>query len=154
MRTILILTVLAIACGEQKAKRAPRVMPDVVVVDHILIGVRGDLPVQRSKEEARELADKIVARLEAGEDWNALKNEFSDDPPSPGAPKGGPCTMDAKQPKRDMELIAKGIYSKDDMAVGFADTSFGLEVGEIGIAEYDMADRRSPFGYHIIKRIK
>ena len=158
MKALLPLAVLGTACNGQKSetKKAPRVDPDRVTVDHILIGVRGKMPtVTRTKEEAKELADQIVARLKAGEDWAALKNEYSDDPaPKPGEPKGGPYAMDVNQPRRDMAKITAGQYAKDDMAPGFADTSFSLDVGEIAIAPYDKSNNRSPFGFHIIKRIK
>jgi hypothetical protein len=38
------------------------------------------------------------------------------------------------------------------MAGAFGDVGFQLEVGGIGLAEYDPST--SPFGYHIIKRTK
>ena len=43
-------------------------------------------------------------------------------------------------------------FNRADMAGGFADVSFSLQVGEVGMAEYDPAT--SPFGWHIIKRIQ
>jgi parvulin-like peptidyl-prolyl isomerase len=38
------------------------------------------------------------------------------------------------------------------MVAGFGDTSFSLAVGGMGMCAYDNA--RSPFGWHIIKRIE
>ena len=38
------------------------------------------------------------------------------------------------------------------MVPAFGDVGFGLKVGEIGVAEYH--PRKSPYGYHIIKRTK
>ena len=38
------------------------------------------------------------------------------------------------------------------MVQAFGDIGFALKVGEIGIADYDT--KTSPFGYHIIKRIR
>jgi len=159
MRTTALLFLLAVSCADERAgagpgerPQAPPTEPDVVTVDHILIGVKGRLPVQRSESEARRLAQDLIDQLEAGADWSTLKNEYSEDPPTPGRPKGGPYTMDRHQPRGDRVNIQRGVFAKADMAPSFGDVSFALEVGEIGLAEYDAND--SPFGYHIIKRIK
>jgi peptidyl-prolyl cis-trans isomerase C len=155
MRTILILAVLAVACGGEKqdaetkpaqpAKTAPRVEPNYVTVDHILIGVKGALPVDRTAEDARALTDEIVERLKAGEDWETLKQQYSDDRPVSG-PARGPY------PLANRGMNPGGAAPRENMVQGFGDVSFGLEVGEVGVAEYD--PRKSKYGYHIIKRIK
>jgi len=153
MRTILILAVLAVACGgeksdakpEAKKTEAPRVEPNYVTVDHILIGVTGALPVDRSAEDARALTDEIVERLKAGEDWETLKQQYSDDRPVSG-PARGPY------PLANRGMNPGGAAPRENMVQGFGDVSFGLEVGEVGVAEYD--PRKSKYGYHIIKRIK
>ena len=49
-------------------------------------------------------------------------------------------------------LQATQWMDRGSMAAGFADLSFSLAVGEIGVAEYN--DKTSPFGWHIIKRIQ
>ncbi len=41
---------------------------------------------------------------------------------------------------------------RGSMVPGFSATAFSIEVGEIGVAEY--STQSSPFGYHIIKRLK
>ena len=41
---------------------------------------------------------------------------------------------------------------REQMAPAFGDVGFKLEVGEVGLAEPNATT--SPFGYHIIKRIK
>ena len=43
-------------------------------------------------------------------------------------------------------------YARNSMVAAFGDVGFALKVGEIGISDYDTT--KSPFGYHIIKRIK
>jgi parvulin-like peptidyl-prolyl isomerase len=42
-------------------------------------------------------------------------------------------------------------YSRDKMVPAFGNVGFTLQVGEIGIADYDPAT--SPYGWHIIKRV-
>ncbi|MEM8884627.1 MAG: peptidylprolyl isomerase [Planctomycetota bacterium] len=151
------LALLAVACGNVKEESvvdspdtAPdprRVEADHITVDHILIGVRGAprMSATRSVEEARTLAEDIVKRVEAGDSWMKLKNEFSDDRSARGP--GGPYAM----ANRGVTPNA-GEARRDGMVPGFGDTSFALEVDEIGIAPWD--SRKSPFGFHIIKRIK
>jgi hypothetical protein len=122
----------------------PRTEPDMVVVDHILIGVAGALPVRRSAAEAKALTNEILGKLKDGADWDALKSAHSDDPPP-----GGPYTMtNFGKPTHG------GAMGRGDMVRSFGDVSFGLDVGEIGVAAYQPAARASPFGYHIIKRIR
>ena len=143
---VLLVSVLLLApgCG-QEAEEAPD-NRDYVTVDHILIGVnvdprigaKGDEP-----EEAKKIAYEMLQKLKAGKDWAPLKGMFSDDPPP-----GGPYTMaNHNMPKRNDKDIPR-----ERMATAFGDVSFSLKVGEIGIADYD--PETSPFGYHIIKRIK
>ena len=38
------------------------------------------------------------------------------------------------------------------MVKGFGDVSFSLKVGEIKMADYDV--KASPYGFHIIKRVR
>ncbi|MCK5619541.1 MAG: peptidylprolyl isomerase, partial [Candidatus Krumholzibacteria bacterium] len=67
------------ASGEQ-AQRAPE--PDYITVQHILIGFSGSLPgkpITRTKEEARVLAEEIFNRAQAGENFDALVREYTDD---------------------------------------------------------------------------
>jgi parvulin-like peptidyl-prolyl isomerase len=45
-----------------------------------------------------------------------------------------------------------GEYGRKNMVPAFGDVGFKLKVGEIGIADYD--PKTSPFGWHIIKRVK
>ena len=47
---------------------------------------------------------------------------------------------------------AQGEWPRRRMVAAFGDTGFPLKVGEIGMADYDPS--RSPFGWHVIKRLK
>ena len=168
MKKILILAVLAVACADDKSNGEPKAepqaqepaaaVPAVITVDHILIGVQGHprMRVQRTEEEARQLVADIEAKLESGEDWTALKQQYSDDPGRDGV-KGGPYTMDENQRPRDMEKISQGTFARSDMAKAFGDVSYTLQVGEIGVAQFQRnatGAGDSPFGFHIIKRVK
>jgi len=140
MRRFAILVPLLVAACQTARKE-----PDYVTVDHILIGVKSKkLPeATRNREEARQLAHKLLDQLEHGADWAALKKRYSDDPPP-----GGPYKMAnlGVQPRGKQEYPRKG------MVKGFGDVSFSLAVGETRIAEYD--ETASPYGFHIISRIK
>ena len=47
---------------------------------------------------------------------------------------------------------AESIFLRTEMARAFGDVGFSLEVGELGVADFDPST--SPFGYHIIKRVE
>jgi hypothetical protein len=124
--------------------------PDYIKVQHILIGFKdavgfeGSPPPgasKRTKDEAEKLAKDLLARARKGEDFDKLVKEFTDDQP-PGiygmANNGKPPKPDYRARKR--------------MVAAFGDTGFPLQVGEIGMAVYDPA--KSPFGWHIVKRVE
>jgi parvulin-like peptidyl-prolyl isomerase len=117
---------------------------DHISVDHILIAVQNDrMPdVTRTEAQARTLAQDLFAKLRAGADWNAAKRANSEDPPP-----GGPYGM-ANRGVRP----ASGEVPRGNMVPAFGDVGFSLAVGEIGLAPYDA--RTSPFGVHIITRVK
>jgi hypothetical protein len=118
-----------------------------ITVDHILIGVKGPgfPPGKRTAEEARKVAYDVLGKVKAGGDWAALKKEFTED-----GPPGGPYTM-SDNGVRPFGPIPT-VFPRGQMAPAFGDVGFKLAVGEIGIADFDAG--RSPFGFHIIKRIK
>lgn len=120
--------------------------PDYITVQHCLIGFQGSLPgknVTRTKEEAAKLAEEILKRAKDGEDFGALVQEYTDDA-YPGIYKM--ANFDAVP-----DMAAK-IYPRGQMVAAFGDTGFPLPVGGIGMAAYD--PQKSPYGWHIIKRIK
>jgi hypothetical protein len=125
------------------AKKGPE--PEHITVQHILISFRGrGTKATRSMEEAKKLAEEIFARAKK-EDFNELVKNYTDDSP-PGIYKMANRGVQAAGPP--VEYNREG---KNGMVPAFGDVGFSLEVGEIGMAPYD--ERKSPFGWHIIKRI-
>jgi PPIC-type PPIASE domain len=164
------LTVLALslallsACGKQDATPPPAPAssdapsgprpekiangePAVITVEHVLIGFKESMPkkASRTKDEARKLAYEVLNRAKSGEDFTKLRKELSDDN---GSPDAGVYTLVnsgvAKQGPAEFE--------RTGMVPAFGDVGFILNVNEIGLAEHDM--QKSPYGWHIIKRIK
>ena len=122
----------------------PAAEPDRIEVQHILIAFTGTLPgkpIQRSQQEAKALAYDILARAKKGEDYDALVKQYTDDS-APGIYGMSNLGMPPLQ----------GEYPRDKMVRAFGDVGFKLKVGEIAVADYD--PKTSPFGYHIIKRVK
>ena len=96
-------------------------------VRHILIKPSEDAEDQEAEEaKAKELAEEIIAKLEAGEDFSELAKEYSDD--SSG---------------QDGGAILGVTY--DGFVEEFVTASVNLEIGE-----YTKEPVKSMFGYHII----
>ena len=120
--------------------------PERITVQHLLISFKGAIPkpeVIRSREEAEELAAKLLERVKQGEDFDALVKEFTDDS-HPGI-----YTMANLEVTPDRE---KNEFPRAGMVKAFGDVGFSLKVGEIGMTEYD--PEASKFGWHIIKRLE
>jgi hypothetical protein len=135
-----LLALVFAACGRPENASEP----SRIVVQHLLVSFKGKLPgknVDRSEAQAKELADQLLARARNGEDFGGLVKQYTDDQ-APGL-----YTMVGSG-----QMPAAGEYSRDQMVPGFADTAFRLAVGEIGLCRYDGV--KSPFGFHIIKRIQ
>ena len=142
--TVLVASALLLAALGGEAQPAGREEPQSVVVQHILIGFKGSVrgkAIERSKKEAKALADELLGRAQAGEDFDALVKQYTDDR-APGKYKltnsGAPHENGAQQ--------------RADMVPRFGDVAFSLEPGQIGMAEYSAGS--SPFGWHIIKRLE
>lgn len=129
----------------------PAGQDDRITVQHILIGFqeavgfRGNVPPKaqgRTQEAAKTLAYEILDRAKKGEDYDKLVAEYTDDqaPGTYSLANSGVPTATAEE------------YSRRNMVAAFGNVGFGLKVGEIGIADYD--PETSPFGYHVIKRVK
>jgi len=139
--------VVALAAEGQEAKpedKMPANEPDHIKVQHILIGFQGSVPgknITRSQEEAKKLAYEILERAKKGEEFPALVKEYTDDayPGIYGMSNKGVSP-------------GQGEYPRDRMVPAFGNTGFPLEVGGIGIADYD--PKTSPYGWHIVKRIE
>ncbi|MBI4955106.1 MAG: peptidyl-prolyl cis-trans isomerase [Myxococcales bacterium] len=104
-------------------------MADKVKASHILLMYQGSSRSRatRSKAEAQQQADSLLAQLQAGGDFAALAREHSD---CPSGKSGGDL----------------GAFGRGQMVKAFEDTAFGLPVGGTsGVVETD-------FGYHIIQR--
>ncbi|MBD3867789.1 MAG: peptidylprolyl isomerase [Acidobacteria bacterium] len=135
---------LIIALFPMPGVSAPKIEgPDKMVVQHILIGFKRSISgkkITRTKREAQLLAESLMKRIEEGEDFDALVKEFTDDQ-YPGY---------IAMANRGVDPM--GGMSRSDMVDGFGDVSFSLEVGEVGMAPWH--GRKSPFGWHIIKRLE
>lgn len=127
--------------------------PDRIAVQHILIGFkdavgfRGGAPPSargRNEAQAKTLAYELLERANAGEDFNKLVTDYTDDSP-PGI-YGMANT--GVQPQGSDE------YPRQGMVAAFGDVGFALQVGEIGMADYDPVTKSSPYGWHIIKRVR
>ncbi len=130
------------AAGTMPVK--PATMPEHVQVQHILIGFAGSIPgkgITRTKEEAKKLAYEVLERARKGEDFDALVKQFTDDsPPGIYGMSGIGVAPGA------------GEYPRDRMVPAFGNVGFAISPGNIGIADYD--EKASPYGWHIIKRLK
>jgi len=149
-RTLLIVLVSLVLVGlapaglaEKKKKEKRNKNPDVVTVQHVLISFKGksNKPVERSKKEAEKLAWEIFDRAVAGEDFDALVAEYTDDS-HPGV---------YSMTNRGTARLANHT-PREGMAVSFGDVSFRIDVGEVGIAKFHA--ELSPYGWHIIKRLE
>jgi len=118
--------------------------PDHITIQHVLIGFTGSVPgknITRTQEEAKKLAEEILARAKKGENFDELVKKYTDD----SAP--GIYSM-----ANNGVASAAGEYPRSRMVPAFGDAGFPLQVGEIGMASYDKG--KSPFGWHIVKRLK
>jgi parvulin-like peptidyl-prolyl isomerase len=141
-----VFFVLLIAAPSGSASPARTTEPDRVAVQHILISFKGSIPkpsVTRTREEAQKLAQEVFERGKKGEDFDALVKQYTDDE-YPGIYRMSNIGITPDPGKQE--------YSRAGMVKGFGDISFSLEVGGIGMAEYD--PQKSKYGWHIIKRIE
>jgi NIMA-interacting peptidyl-prolyl cis-trans isomerase 1 len=106
--------------------------PKTIGAKHILVmhnnSERKPPGVVRTKDEARKRAQEALKRAKAGEDFDKLVIEYSDEPGA--AERAGDL----------------GIFEKKVMLKAFSDAAFKLKVGEISeVVE-------TPFGFHVIMR--
>ena len=115
--------------------------PERIEIQHVLISFAGTgTKARRSQAEAAELAVATLGRANAGEDFDALVRELTDDSP-PGIYR---LSNNGVSP-------ASGEYPRGRMVAAFGNVGFDLGVGDIGMADFD--PRTSPYGWHIIKRL-
>lgn len=99
--------------------------PESVKACHILIGIN-DKATPDDKKKAKEKAEALLKRLQAGEDFAALAKDEST---CPSASQGGDL----------------GEFGRGEMVPQFEEAAFKLKPGEMsGVVE-------TKFGYHIIK---
>ena len=116
-------------------------------MQHILIGFKRVVPnkkLDRTKVEAKALAEELVERARALEDpaeFTALVEEYTDDS-SPGIY----FLVNDKVP------LVSGARARRAMVAAFGDVAFELEVGEVGLAKYHAGN--SPYGWHVILRLE
>ena len=122
--------------AEAKALMAkPEQAVEKIEIQHILIAFAGAprmSGITRSKDEAKALAEKVYAEAMGGGDFDTLVKQYTND----SAPGIYPLTQ----------------AGRAGMVKSFGDVGFRLKVGEIGVAGWDAT--ASPFGWHIIKRLK
>lgn len=100
-----------------------------IAAKHILISTVDSTTGEtiRTDAEAKAEAQKILDRINAGEDYDTLMNEYSEDPGLSGNPDGY-------------------IFTEGEMVTEFYDGAKALDEGEVsGLVKSD-------YGYHIIKR--
>ena len=115
-----------------------------ITIQHVLVGFKGSVPgkgITRTQEEAKTLAEDILARAKKGESFDELVKKYTDDS-APGIYKMANTGV----------TPADGEYARNRMVPAFGDAGFPLKVGEIGMAPYDAT--KSPYGWHIVKRLK
>jgi len=107
---------------------------ETIEASHILVAYQGAArarpTVTRTRDEARELADKLAARAhEPGVDFALLAKDFSD----------GPSGVDGG---------ALPAFGREQMVKPFSDAAFALRPGEVsGVVETN-------FGFHVIQRTR
>ncbi len=106
---------------------------DKVSARHILVmhndSMRKPPEITRTKEEALARIEEVKQKLNSGQGFEALANEYSD---GPSGPKGGDL----------------GSFERGRMHPDFEAAAFGLEVGGVSDAV------ETPFGYHLIQRYR
>lgn len=131
--------------GGSRPEKMPNGEPAVITVKHVLIAFKDTgTKATRSKEEAQKLAYEVLNRAKAGEDFDKLMKELSDD-----SPDGGTYTL--VNEGLEANEAAKE-YSRHGMVPAFGDVGFHIDVNEIAVAEHDA--KTSPYGWHVIKRVK
>lgn len=103
-----------------------------ISASHILISntdENGEDVSDEKKKESKELAEKILKRVQKGESIDDLALEYSDDTNT--ASNGGNL----------------GFFSKGEMNENFEEAAFSLKVGEVYSKVVE-----TPYGYHIIKK--
>jgi parvulin-like peptidyl-prolyl isomerase len=114
----------------------PEQAVDKVRLQHVLVafvGAKQGSESKRTYAEARTLTEELLKRARDGEDFASLMTKYSSDDRG-----GGTYTLTQTD--------------RYDYAQNFHQIAFRLAVGEIGVAAHHRS--KSPFGWHVIKRIE
>lgn len=124
------------------AKKRTGPEPEHILVAHVLIAFQGTgTKATRTRAAAEKLAQEVFGRARKGEDFNKLIRDLSDD------------EGDGVYGLANHHISPVGNeYERGKMVAAFGDVGFQLDVGEVGISSYD--PKTSPYGWHIIKRLK
>jgi parvulin-like peptidyl-prolyl isomerase len=100
-----------------------------VKASHILVCYTGTTrcSTTRTEEEALERVAEVLSKLDAGQNFNDLAREYSDDPSA------------------TTNLGDLGWFGRGQMVKAFEDSAFGLRVGLVSRGV------KTDFGYHLIK---
>jgi hypothetical protein len=120
------------SAGDPHGPKPSQEAPKKIGARHVLIqwmgSERAPASVVRSREQAYAVAQEVLRRAKAGDDFARLAIEFSDEPGAGG--RGG----------------SLGRFGRGQMVGAFEAAAFKLEVGQIS----DIVE--TPFGFHIIQR--
>ena len=119
------------ATGEPPPPRRETAPPTRISARHVLIqymGAERAAPsVVRTSDQARAVAEDVLARAKQGEDFARLAVEFSDEPGASN--RGG----------------SLGRFGRGQMVPAFDAAAFKLRVNEIALVQ-------TPFGFHVVQR--
>ena len=117
-----------------------------ILVQHVLVGFQGSVPgknITRTQAQAEQLANEILTRAKAGEDFGTLVQQYTDDAyPGVYAMANDGVRADTSHDE----------YPRAKMAAAFGNVGFAISPGNVDMAPYHMQD--SPFGWHVIKRLR
>jgi len=129
----------------------PELELESVEIQHLLIsfldpeGLLGIEGMTRSQADAEQLAAELFSQARAGEDFDDLVIEHTDDS-APG------IFLLARDPSLLKPDEAADAIARADFVPAIGDVAWRLEVGEISVAVFD--PERSYLGWHLIKRLR
>jgi len=147
MRTLAVCFLLLAACASGKSVESGAVLDrntqtEISEVQHVLLGWSSleatyrnmKLPLDpraqsRTQGDAEKLASQLLARCTAGEPFEPMMQQYSEDP---GSASNG---------------MVYTVKPDSRMAQGFVDLALRLKPGECGIV-------KTQFGLHVVKRVK
>lgn len=149
MVTSLALAVTGGWAWGQETKKAPpktdgALPAGCIQVQHVLIGFKGSVPnkpIERTKEASAKVAQQVFGLAKKGENFDNLVATFTADS-VPGV------YLLCDLPKKP----GPEFWLRSGMVKSFGDVAFSLKVGEVGMTQFD--PHFSPYGWHIIKRLK